>query len=275
MSDKISPIAVVKESLAIGWARKWTLFGITFLLLISVPFIALMSLLEEQDSFVVLCSFGLVAVCGLLAMVFMVTTVSHFSVTSQRGEGVVIPSNLLGRMGNVTVRGILLWLAAMLMIMGLMIPAVGTLALLAPQDGSISGMVAMVLIPLMLCGTLLIHLVIMRLSIVIPGASVGEITTFSQAWSMTKGHTWRIFLSYSIIMVASMVISLLPHLLINDFDPGGAPGIDIGFIALSLLSFVVSLVSYCVGLISCGVWYEKLRFRHEVIPATPPNPEME
>ncbi|MCJ2165333.1 MULTISPECIES: hypothetical protein [unclassified Pseudodesulfovibrio] len=259
MSDKISPFAVVKEAFSIGWARKWTFLGL--LLVSSLPFLMLMgsSILVPSLSGVF---FFLGFILHVLAVIFLLTTVNHLAVTMQRGAGVVLPERLPAAMGRVFLRVLVMWLVLMGSMLMLAVPVGVGMYFLMPQDGGEMSWVWMLLIiPVGIIGNVVMWGLILRLSVMIPGAAVGHVVGVREAFAVTRGHAWRMFWAMFILMVPVFVLVLVLEICAFTTWTDGSLGL------VSILSmvaiFTVCVLLEIVMLVMNAVWYEKLRLRYE------------
>lgn len=277
MSDKISPFAVAKEAVALSWKRKWTFTGLLLFGIVPVMVAVGVTVMSEAQPGA---TFFLTFCVHLLAMLFLMTASNHLAVTMQRGPGKVLPRPFWPAMGRVFVRGLILVglvFAAMLVIMA---PAAVMAYLSMPQDGA--GFETTALFPLVafivLAAYIFVVGLMIRLSVMIPGAAVGVVVRVREALAMTRGHAWRMFWSMMLVVVPLMALTLILELFI--ILPGGGESFG-GVQAVAFLCLlVVDLFAWIVMLVQNAVWYEKLRLRmagpesgqaFEFAPATEPS----
>ncbi|MGE4424008.1 MAG: hypothetical protein AB7D39_17045 [Pseudodesulfovibrio sp.] len=255
MSDKISPVAVVKQAVALSWRRKWTFLGL--LLACFAPLVAGMVAVVVSDGsggafFLTVCVY-------LLALLFMVTTSNHLAVTMQRGPGTVLPRPFWPAMGRVFVRGAIIMALVIAVMIVFILPAFAMLYLFIPQDGtSPSPMVFPLIFFVVAAAYALAMALMLRLGIMIPGAAVGVVVGVREALGLTQGHSWRMF--------GAMLLVSLPVLLLGGifqlFIVSSAPGdFGVGQGIVGLLLSALDLFLSIVMLVMNAIWYERLRLR--------------
>jgi hypothetical protein len=254
MSGRISPLAVVKTAVSIGWRRKWTFFGLALAGLLPILLLSGLPALAPswRGPFLIPSSF-----VQFLAMLFLVTTANHLAVTMQEGEGTVFPVPFWAAMGRVFVRGLIL----MLIPLGLLLLVVGPLAVLGYQllleGAEILPPFLEVLILAAGAGMYVLFVCFMfRFGIMIPGAAVGHVIGVREALVLTRGHAWRMFWSMVMIVVPVMALSALVEALVSAASLAGGFG-WVQAVPLLLLLFV-DLFSWIVLLALNAVWYREL-----------------
>lgn len=266
MSDKISSVAVVKEALALSWARKWTFMGLIILAFVGAFALsfgaALMGAITSESSIATVFFGAVIVIAELFAAAFMLTAMNHLAVTLQRGEGRAFFKGLLPRMGGVFVRLLLIWLTTALATLIVMAPFALAAWLLVDDWENVSSLFAVVP-PFFLLLMIPVYALMCRLWLMIPGASVGEKFFISRAFALSKGHTWKMFLSYLMIILPAMAICLF--IVFGLFGAGTVGGIGVMAFLMFILIFVFEL-AVVVIIVTCNcVWYEKLRLRYEEI----------
>lgn len=269
MSDKISPFEVVKEALSVGWARKWTFSGITCLqFLPMLLFILVMTSMESFDltmltdisSTMLMAISSTMFVVNMFVVLVAVTAGCHLAVTAQRGEGRVSPDFWIKALWQVFIRGLLIWLV----MFGITALAVGLIAgaiyFFSPEDGQdFNGVVSFLVILFIFVVNIVLFGSLMRLGIIIPGASVGHKISLSESFVMTRHHAWRMLWSYAIISIPVVVV-ILGCAVATD----AIQSIWVG-IAITSLIVIGDIVISVFLLVTLCVWYEKLRLRREAM----------
>ncbi|OIQ49437.1 hypothetical protein BerOc1_01362 [Pseudodesulfovibrio hydrargyri] len=268
MSKKISPFAVVKEAVALGWRRKWTFTGLVLagfapallVLLLSVGMAASLATPGGAPGF------GLAALLSgvvyILGLLFLATTTNHLAVTMQRGTGKAIPRPFWPAMGRVFVRGLILcliFLGAALVVM-VSLGAVAFSLLGDPAQPGISNPPA--LVGIILVGVVAYFLLLaflLRLGVMLPGAAVGHVVKVREALALTRGHGWRMFWS---LMMVSIPVAILWVIVQGGMVVGG-PEREMGATGVLgiVLLLVIDLFSWSVLIAANAIWYEKLRLR--------------
>ena len=270
MSDKISPVEVVREAIRICWAYKGRFSGLTCLTLAPMALmVPLVKLSSGNIKILVLPLALLFMLSCVIYVVFVVMAGSHLTITELRGNPALLPEKWMDRGGLVFVRGFVLWLTSLLVLPVVMAPTMLMGYLLSPESGGeISGGWG-VLLMLMAAATILIFWGFMaRVGVMMPGASVGQIVSIFQALKMTSNHTIRMLLSFAMIQLPVFVLFFLAPR--KNFNSGNDSLLD------GLLFFGPAVAIWIINMSSCisveAVWYEKLRLRHEAQqPTDPPS----
>ncbi|MGL1860965.1 MAG: hypothetical protein OCC46_00410 [Pseudodesulfovibrio sp.] len=287
MADKISSVAVVKEGFAMFRSRKKELIGF----LISVGVLSLLveiivevfSAPEGSSTLIdpVLIVFQLIT--QTLISLFVVTVVSHLSISIQRGVGAFVPDKLLGKLWAVFVRCLLIWLVSTLVVLFALMPSAVLSWVLVADWNNPDPMALFLAFIIGLLLTTLAHAFLCRLWIIIPGASVGHKVSLSVALKMTKEQPWAPFLSYlllfGLLVGFGAVLAVIGWFLtIINVGPGfGLYGF--GLFEMVVVLFVIvftlaELVMFAVAMICNGIWYENLCVHYEAQQAsfgTDPN----
>lgn len=264
MSDKISPVAVVKEAVAISWARKWTLLGV--LILGMMPSLLLMGI--QTASFDLMVSVEFVGfVCAMVMGCFFHTMLNHTVISYMRGVDDFFPKNMLLAMWRVFVRGLIAYLGMVLPALIGLLPLILTIFYGAGPDGEISSGFFNTGAIFGFIGFLVGLGLMFRLGIMVPGAATGRVVKVKEALSMTKGHVWR--------MVGSLVMTILPVIVLQilfitvlEVFSGQSQDGSISVLPVVLLTVLFGIVSL-VTFVILPVWYEKLRLRYEAMPVAP------
>ncbi|MEZ7197622.1 hypothetical protein [Pseudodesulfovibrio karagichevae] len=269
MSKKISPFAVVKEAVVLGWRRKGTFAALILACFVPVLLVLFLtvgmaaSLATPQGA----AGLGLGAallsgVVYILSLLFLATTTNHLAVTMQRGPGKAIPRPFWPAMGRVFVRVLILCLIFFAAAFVVMVP-LGVMAFsLMPDAGQPGVSNPSALAAIIMVGVVLYFVLIgffLRLGVMIPGAAVGHVVSVREALALTKGHAWRLFWSIIMISIPTMVLSTIFQV---SMMAGAAAG-DIGSSAVpvTILMLVVNLFTWIVLIAANAIWYEKLRLR--------------
>lgn len=264
MSDKISPLAVVKEAVAITWGEKWVCLGLVLgsVLLVGV-LVALMSFLVSGVKSVGL-QIVITFIVETLVMVALVTAISHLAVTQQRGAGKTFPEKMRLAMWRVFVRGLILisiYLGSLLML-GLL--AGLTQQFMPIQTSDLNTAFFLVGIPLVFL-YLGILAFLLRLSVMVPGAAVGQSVSVRKALSMTRGYAWRMLGAFLLLVLLMVVVCLVMLLLTFMLHFIGfrifISGFGLWEIMIVIVSLAVGPYWYASLLAMVAVWYEKLRLR--------------
>ena len=257
MSDKISPVAVVKQAVALGWRRKWTFMGLMMFGIL--PVLAGMAgtvASQAQPG----AAFFLTFCVHLLGMLFLVTTSNHLAMTMQRGAGTVMPRPFWPAMGRVFVRGLIIVAMLFAVMIVFMIPAGILTYMFFPQGGA--GGISPAAIPLIILVLLAVYALILgimlRLGIMIPAAAVGVVVRVREALALTRGHSWRMFGAMLLVALPVLILSGVLQAVIVFSAPGD---VGAGLIIAGLLLLALDLFSWIVMLVMNAVWYEKLRLR--------------
>jgi hypothetical protein len=255
MSDKISPVAVVKQAVALSWRRKWTFLGL--LLASFAPLVAgMVAVVVSNGSGV---AFFLTVCVYLLGFLFMVTTSNHLAVTMQRGSGTVLPRPLWPAMGRVFVQGVIIMALIIAVMLVFMLPAWVLLYMFFPQDGAgLSPTAIPLIIFVCVAAYALVVALMLRLGIMIPGAAVGAVVGVREALGLTRGHSWRMFGALLLVSLPVLLLGGIYQLFIVSPAPGDF-GVGQGVVGLllSALDLFLSLVM----LVMNAIWFERLRLR--------------
>lgn len=278
MSNKISPAEVVKDGVNLFWAKKGELFGLIVVTVVVGLVIeaAIGALVSPEEKLTVLDGFFLLSqfVFQLFISLFVLTAISHLSVSSQRGNGALLPTDWPSRLWKVFHRTLLVWLVSTAVGLVAIAPAAGLGWLLITDwdnpdmfaffmSGTV-GFLCIVLASAFLC----------RLLILIPGGAVKHILSLSTALKMTKEQPWTPFLTYLILFTM-----LLGFAFVALFVGFLGSFVNIGFYGIGFYEAVVFVLTilfvlaesalFAVAIICNGIWYEKLRLRYEAQQATP------
>ena len=255
MSEKIKALAIVKESIALVLYEKWRFLGLALAPL--VPMVAIMGFNSITLPFsVVAFIFGFLGI--MLLMLFIGTITFHLAVTTLQGEGRVMPERVWPTMGKVLVRALLIWLVTIGVMLSALIPA-GIIIAMSPEGGLSAVQLAFIIVVAFVYVIMQYSLMI-RLGIMIPAASVGHVLPVKQAWHMTRGYTWKMFLSVLIAALPIMVISLIAELGITSPNPASAAAIGAGGVVQLLFAALVGVYTMACN----SVWYVRLKERDEV-----------
>ncbi|HKI80963.1 MAG TPA: hypothetical protein VKA04_04905, partial [Pseudodesulfovibrio sp.] len=268
MSKKISPFAVVKEAMRLGWRRKWTFTALVLVgfappllvLFLSVGMAASLAAPEAWPGFgpAILLS----VVVYALGLLFLATTSNHLAVTMQRGAGTAIPRPFWPAMGRVFVRGLiicLIFFGAALVVMG----PLGVVAFsVLPAPGQPDSFNPLALVAIIMVGVVVYFLLLaflQRLGVMLPGAAVGHVVGVREALALTKGHAWRMFWSMMMIAIPIAILGAIFQGVLVVSGPEGEVGAT--EILGTVLLLVIDLFSWIVLIAANAVWYEKLRLR--------------
>lgn len=271
--EKISPWSVVTETMSLAWARKWTYLGLSLSLFLPiapgvgffVSFSNTTGVDAEFDPGLLVGSMGGLFLFSILCCIFMMTVMSHLAVTQQRGQAKVLPPSLIKSMWDVFCRMIVLvfvsWGIMMLAMMVLMIPmAIGSVFLIGKSVDEI-GAEAVWLVLSLLVVMIPVYAILCRPYVMIPGAAVGVRVTVSKAFEMTKGHMWRMFASYLVLLVPGLLC-----MLVAEVAEALAPDADSWILAVVVIPvLLLCCFSYAWMGICDAVWFEKLRLRHNAM----------
>ncbi|BCS88519.1 hypothetical protein [Pseudodesulfovibrio sediminis] len=277
MSDKISPIAVIKEACAIFWARKWSFLGLILLLFVVLTVLQFGSLVGfapmsdpanlGADVLVKAVVFGLVSlVAMILFSLFVATLLNHLAITHMRGAGRLLPERFLRTMWRVFVRGFILFVTLLVVELVLLAPIILFVTTLSPASGEINLQFVLVMLVYLPVFLFLLTGLMLRLSVMIPGAAVGHVVSLKEAWAMTRGHTWRMIGWYFLLV---LVIALVAGLMTAPAFLLGGESFGVMAVILSVGAAVVTLWGYGIMVVSIPVWYERLRLRYESNSAGP------
>lgn len=254
MSDKISARSVVKESVALCLFKKWQFLGLAAIGLVAgamtlVPTIAPASM-QGPASFV-----GLVV--NVLISIFIVTTISHLAISTMRGDGRAMPDKLPGTMWRVFLRMLLLWLTLMGACIVLFVPLGMIAYAFMTPSGQVPFAALSLLGPAMIIGGIFIYVLLLRLSLMIPGAAVGHVMSLPETWLLTRGHTWKIFGSFLLLALPFVLASML----LGAMLVWGGASSALGFSVSMGLLVVSNTVFFLLMQICFSVWYVHLRER--------------
>jgi hypothetical protein len=269
MLNKISPFAVAKEAVALGWRRKGTFAALVlagFAPALLVLFLTV-GMAVNMDSPQGGAGLGLGAallsgVLYILGLLFLATTTNHLAVTMQRGPGKAIPRPLWPAMGRVFMRLLIICLIFFAAALVVMIPLGSVAFSVIPDAGQPDVSNPSALAGIILAGLAVYFVLIgflMRLGIMIPGAAVGHVVGVRKALAMTKGHAWRMFWSMIMIAIPTVVLGMIFQGLMVAGATAGAIGA--GAALLTVLMLVIDLFTWIVLIAANAVWYEKLRLR--------------
>lgn len=256
MSDRISPVAVVKQAVALSWRRKWTFWGL--LLAGMAPLaVGMVSTAVSRGAGLV---FFLTFCVHILGMLFLLTTTNHLAVTMQRGPGTVLPRPFWPAMGRVFVRGLIIVGLVFAVMIVFMLPAWVLLYMFFPQDGAgLSPAAIPLIIFVCVAAYALVVALMLRLGIMIPAAAAGVVVRVREALAMTRGHAWRMFWSMMLVALPVLVLGgafqAFIALSFSDGRPGAALVVPV------LLLFVLDMFAWIVMLVMNAIWYERLRLR--------------
>lgn len=278
MSKKISPVAVVKQAVALSWSRKWTFAG---LLLAGMAPIAVGMGTTVVSGTLAGPVFVLMFCLHTLGMLFLMTTSNHLAVTMQRGPGSVFPRRFWPAMGRVFVRGLILMALSLAVMLVFMVPAGALLYVYFPQGDAVSIWPMVLSLLLFVAAYVLVVALMLRLGIMLPGAAAGAVVRVREALAMTRGHSWRMFGSMMLIALPVMILGGMFQAFIAFSTPSDP--FSLSLIIPGLLLLALDLFSWIVMLVMNAVWYEKLRLRaadpgagsgpdFEVAPASSPDP---
>jgi hypothetical protein len=258
MSDKISPVAVVEQAVALSWRRKWTFMGLMMFGIL--PVLAAMGVIVATQAHPGT-AFFLTFCVHLLGMLFLVTTSNHLAVTMQRGPGTVMPRPFWPAMGRVFVRGLIIMALAFAVMFVFMVPIGAMIYMYSPQGGgaSLSPMPILLVFCVAVVGYSIIIAIMLRLGIMIPAAAVGVVVRVREALALTRGHSWRMFGAMMLVALPVLVLGGIFQAFIAFTVPDG--DIGAGMVVLGLVTLVLDLFSWIVMLVMNAVWYEKLRLR--------------
>lgn len=272
MTDKISPIKVIKEAIRIyrEHLKASLIYGVLPALLFLPQFFWNKPLIDAQESvpptaFVLIGMLLFVVIFLALVLVYYVS-ILNFGVTSLRGRPTILPKQPVKRVFSFLGRGILIYLEFLPIVFAIALPV--SLATLIdpyfPQWVSIGLMVLIVT-----AGGLLSMTYLLRMSLQFPAAAVGDKTSFKLSWRMAKGHTLRLLASMLLLSIPPMLIMGLAMTVLFIFGTlpaemgqNAIPSIFMFLVATAMLmnSLLVPLVAYTL----C-IWYEALRRRYEAM----------
>ncbi|BDQ33839.1 hypothetical protein [Pseudodesulfovibrio portus] len=264
MSDKISPVAVVKEALAVSWARKGTLVGVMILgIMPSLLMVGIQLAYPDLAAVVGIVGFA----CVMVVSCFVYVMLNHTAISQMRGEDDFFPKNMVLAMWRVFVRGLIAYLGMALPMLIGMLPFILIILYGAGPGGEISTGLFTAGVIFAFIGWLAGFGLMLRLAVMIPGAATGRVVKVKEALAMTKGHVWR--------MVGSLVMTILPMivlqiLFVTVLGPSGGEAQDGGFPVLPfILLLAVACIVSLVAFVTLPVWYEKLRLRQEAMASAP------
>ncbi|EGB14983.1 hypothetical protein DND132_1777 [Pseudodesulfovibrio mercurii] len=287
MSNKISPWAVVRESVALSWRRKWAFLGLLLVSLVLLPTVTVLPALARSWYGPAV---ALSVVLHVLVTLFLMTASNHLAVTMQRGAGTVLPQPFWPAMGRVFVRGLIIVAVMFGVMLAVGVPLAAVAYAVLPHDpADPAGFNPSLLALFMVAGVVVYAFVvglILRLMVMIPGAAVGHVVGVREALALTRGHAWRMFWSMLTVVLPVMILTgLFEVAVIGSAMKDGGGGIGAGTAVSFLVLLVLDLFSWIVLLVMNAVWYEKLRlraaapgvgsgaaFRFSAEPGTAPGP---
>lgn len=259
MVDKISPLAVTREAMAVSWKRKWSFLGLTLAALVCLLAATGLPALVFGKITAPLLSTAL----QLLVMFLLTTTSNHLAVTEQRGAGTPFPRPFWPATGRVLGRALVVVLILLGLMILVMVPLGGLAYHLLPSPLADPGDFSSPVLPfLAVLGVAAYFLILgfgLRLGIMIPGAAADRVIKVREALAMTRGHAWRMVWSMLLVLIPLLILMALGNLLLFTEIAGGriGAGVAAGFALL----LAVDLCSWIVMLVMNAVWYERLRLR--------------
>lgn len=275
MSDKISPIKVIKE--AVRLYRDHLKASIVYGLLPLVGLLLLMALImplagnqgTPAEAKVGVFLFGFLLL--LLGMIAYSVSIMNYGVTALRGAPRILPDRPVRRMLVFLWRGVLIYLLLLLVSMVASLPVQ---LILSPASGvaPASSLRILFLIGFQLILTFVLVIGMYRLYFQFPAAALGEDTSFKTAWRISRGHAWRMFWSHFLLQLPLLGIELLfflPLYLLQGRSGVASATLE-GVFLLVILGYVVFITP--VFYHSVSIWYEALRRRDLALQDAPPDP---
>lgn len=262
MLEKISPVAVVKDSITLVLQRKKAAFGFVGVLIlffaIEFGMVFLLGIADAQPSVpaavgtMILFFFTAVLSCALFGMVFM-----HYYTTAQRGRPKLFPPQPVKRFFCFLLMLVCLYFAAIFLTLLMMSPLFGVLAVFPMAEEAVLPFVLLGVVGLPLLVTS--YAIIFRWMLLVPGVATGEMQSVSLAWKASKGHGLRMVGAWVLLSIPLFIV--VGTLILIQMTIGS----DVVGVVITILIFLFDLFFMLVATASFTVWYEKLRLRYIAI----------
>lgn len=247
MATKVSPLAVIKESLKLFWNQKWIYLGLALAPFAAVAAMFVLNLAYMEQT--ARAGIGDISIMPLLMMLVVFVGMwtytiifNHYVITHLRGAPAFIPE----RLGHKLFRTLLLFLkfigltlVVTLPIMLVFLLCFGT-SLKTASDGLILTIILLAFPLSVLC-----YIAALRVLMAFPGIAVGELYKIRDAWKLTKGHGFRMLLTFIIYLVPLIITEV-------------AAGATDSPVLVLVVMFACQALLQILNIITTGVWYERL-----------------
>jgi len=265
VSRKITVGEAVGEAQRAVWARKWS---ILLLLVLSTALTAPISWADESIKLTLSFSFTidettfsdpvgvLLSLLRIAGQVVLATFYCRLIISYMRGEGRIIPENLIKTNWRVFVKGLIVF-ALCFFGMLLVVAPLWLYGIITSPEGTMMLQYDNVDFALLFVFSAfgVFHYLLVRLGVMVPGAADLEPMSVKEAWVYTKGHSLRMLGSSVLILLIYIGITLILFASMMRMEG-----------ELSVWYFVfptfIGICSYGLMLALFPVWYEKLRLYH-------------